>query len=133
MEDLAVRPAHGGKAVALLENPGKLRIDMAFVVALVRDHLLLNHLVGLRDQRRAVLWRGVVERIDDRSEPVEVADQRDVVAMQLASRRGGHTLSGVTVGGAQSAECIEDHGDIDHLLSTINSAIDFSPVSHFCN
>ena len=31
----------------------KLRIDVAFVVALVRDHLLLNDRVGLRDQRRA--------------------------------------------------------------------------------
>jgi hypothetical protein len=55
MQDLAVRSAHGGKAVALLENAGKLRIDIAFVVALMRDHLLLNHLVGLRDQCRTAL------------------------------------------------------------------------------
>src|SRR6266853_1881241 len=50
MQDLAMGPAHGGEAAALLENADKLRIDIAFVVALVRDNLLLNNLVGLRDQ-----------------------------------------------------------------------------------
>src|SRR6266516_1726911 len=59
MQDLAVRPAHGGKTVALPENPGEPRIDAALVVALVHDHLLLNHLVRLRDQRGAAL-RGSV-------------------------------------------------------------------------
>ena len=64
-----------------LRDADKLRIDIPFVVALMRDHLLPNNLVGLRDRRRAVLCRGVIERIDDRSQPIEVADQRNVVAM----------------------------------------------------
>ena len=49
MQDLAVRPAHGGEAVALPQDLGELWIDVALVVALMRDHLLLNHLVRLGD------------------------------------------------------------------------------------
>ena len=90
MQDLAMRAAHGGEAVALPENLGELRIDVALVVALVDDHLLLNHLVRFGDQRGRALRDGVIERIDDRSQPVEFADQRQVIAMQLASGRRGH-------------------------------------------
>jgi len=68
MQYLAARLAHGGKTMALLQNPGEPRIDVALVVALVRDHLLLNHLVRLHDQCGAARWRGIVEPVDDRSQ-----------------------------------------------------------------
>jgi hypothetical protein len=67
MEDLAVRPAHGGMTMALSENPGEPRIDIAFVVTLMRDHLFLNDLISLRYQRGAARWRGVVERVGDQT------------------------------------------------------------------
>jgi hypothetical protein len=68
MQYLAARLTHGGKTMALLRNPGEPRIDVALVVALVRDHLLLNHLVRLHDQCGAARWRGIVEPVDDRSQ-----------------------------------------------------------------
>ena len=60
-----MRPAHGGEAVALLENADNLRIDIAFVVALMRNHLPLNDRVGFVDQSDRNLGRRIVKRIGD--------------------------------------------------------------------
>ena len=90
MQYLAMRPAHRRKPVGFPQHLGELGIDMAFVVALMRDHLVLNQPVRLGDQRGGALGDGIVERVDDRPQPVETAEQREMIVMQFAARLRGH-------------------------------------------
>ena len=106
MQDFAMRPAHRRKAVALPQDHGKFRVDLSLVVTLMRDHLLLDHLVGLGDQGGRVFRVDVVQGVDDRSQPVEMAEQHQVIAMQLAPGRGGDAPAGAAVSGVQARSAL---------------------------
>ena len=89
---------------------------MAFVVALMRDHLLLNQDVGFGNQRGGALRVGIVEGIHDRPQPVEATEQREMIMMQLAARRGGHAPAAANTRRPERAQRIEDHGNVDQFL-----------------
>jgi len=111
-----MRAAHRRKAVVLAQKPGEPWVDRSFVVAFVHDHLLLNDTVGFGDQRRAAMRRLVIERIGDRPQPVEMDDQRLVIAAQFVPVRLRHAPPAVVKGRRECTQCVENDSDIDHFL-----------------
>jgi hypothetical protein len=69
-----MRPAHGREAVILLQDSGKPRIDLALIVSLMLDHLLLDHVVSLQDQPRAKHRLGIIKCIRDRPQLVKILE-----------------------------------------------------------
>ena len=67
MLNFAVRAAHCGETVVSPENLRKFRIDIAFVITLMRDDLSLNDRIGFDNHRCSFVFLSVVERIGDRS------------------------------------------------------------------
>jgi len=84
MLNFAVRPAHRGETVVFPEDLGKLGINIAFVITLMCDDLSLNNRIGFDNHRCSFVFLSVVERIGDRSQPLQAAEQFDVTELKLS-------------------------------------------------
>ena len=116
MLNFPVRPAHSGETAAVPENLGQPGIDFGLVVTLVFDDLFLNNRIGFGDQRGGRFLVCVIERIGDRSQPIQTVDKFDVGELEFLLRGGAQHSSRGGMGRTQCAQRIEDDGDIDDLL-----------------
>ena len=73
-------------------------VDAALVVALVFDHLLLDNGICFHNQRGCVVGGHVVQLVGDRSQPVQAADERNVVVTHFTSDRRRDCAPGADMG-----------------------------------
>ena len=83
MDDLAVRPAHCPEAVPVGQELGKARIDGGLILTLMRHDVLGDDAVGLANQRHGRRGFGVIERIGDLPQAVELDLKPLVIFPQL--------------------------------------------------
>ena len=80
MQYFTVRATHGRQSGAIPgEKACNFRIDLAFVVALMGYHLLLNDRVGFVDQRDGSLRRSIVKCVGDVAQAIKAMSERDVI------------------------------------------------------
>ena len=63
------------------ERPRDLRIDVAFIIALMGHDLPLDNRVCLRNQGRRILGRGIIERVGNRAKAIQHVTETHVVVM----------------------------------------------------
>ena len=114
----AVRAAHGRQPSTIAgQEPRDRRIDVAFVVALMRNHLLLNDRVGFVDQSDGGLGRSVVKRVGDVAQAIKAMTKRDVIVPQLLTGRGRKDARASAHGRVQRPQGVDNDGDVDQFLN----------------
>ena len=99
----AVRAAHGRQPGTIAgQEPRNRRIDVTFVVALMRNHLPLNDRVGFVDQSDRNLGRRIVKRIGDVAQAIKTMTKRDVIMPQLLAGGGRKDARAAAHGRAQA-------------------------------